>query len=110
MPLAQTENLNIAAFDRMPSPEDIVTRVPLTDAAASVVLKGRQTLQAILVPLEQRLRVIDPIEPGRPRVLGRGRPTKAGAEQQGLVAVRQNHRQQPEQCPGICVGDLIQDG
>ncbi len=58
MPLAQTENLNIAAFDRMPSPEDIVARVPLTDAAASVVLKGRQTLQAILDHKDQRLFVV----------------------------------------------------
>ena len=58
MPLAQTENLNIAAFDRMPSPEDIVTRVPLTDTAASVVLKGRQTLQAILDHKDQRLFVV----------------------------------------------------
>ena len=40
MPHAKTENLNIAAFDRMPSPEEIVARVPLSDAAAEVVMKG----------------------------------------------------------------------
>ena len=36
MPFAQTENLNIAAFDRMPSPEEITRAVPLSDTAAKV--------------------------------------------------------------------------
>ncbi len=58
MPTAQTENLNIAAFDRMPSPEEIVARVPLTDAAANVVLEGRQTLQAILDHKDPRVFVV----------------------------------------------------
>jgi len=48
MPHAQTDNLNIAAFDRMPSPEEITRAVPLSDAAAKVVLDGRRTLEAIL--------------------------------------------------------------
>ena len=58
MTTAQTENLNIAAFDRMPSPEEIVARVPLTDAAANVVLEGRRTLQAILDRKDPRIFVV----------------------------------------------------
>jgi len=58
MPHAKTENLNIAAFDRMPSPEEIVARVPLSDAAAEVVMKGRQTLQAILDHKDPRVFVV----------------------------------------------------
>ena len=58
MPFAQTENLNIAAFDRMPSPEEITAHVPLTDAAAKVVLEGRQTLQAILDRKDPRIFVV----------------------------------------------------
>ena len=48
MPHAQTDNLNIAAFDRMPSPDEITRAVPLSDAAAKVVLdapdENRQAL------------------------------------------------------------------
>ncbi|MBS0368249.1 MAG: 3-deoxy-7-phosphoheptulonate synthase [Proteobacteria bacterium] len=58
MPFAQTENLNIAAFDRMPSPEEITASVPLTDKAAQVVLEGRQTLQAILDRKDPRVFVV----------------------------------------------------
>jgi len=58
MPFAQTENLNIAAFDRMPSPEAITAHVPLTDAAAKAVLEGRQTLQAILDRKDPRIFVV----------------------------------------------------
>lgn len=43
-----TENLNIAAFDAMPSPADIKRRVPLSDTAAAVVLEGRRTVRRIL--------------------------------------------------------------
>lgn len=58
MTTAQTENLNIAAFERMPSPEEIVARVPLTETAASVVLEGRRTLDAILDRRDPRLFVV----------------------------------------------------
>ena len=58
MTTAQTENLNIAAFDHMPSPEEIVSRVPLTDSAANVVLEGRRTLQAILDRKDPRVFVV----------------------------------------------------
>ncbi len=43
-----TANLNIAAFDTMPAPEEILRRVPITDRATTTVLSGRTTLEAIL--------------------------------------------------------------
>lgn len=58
MTTAPTENLNIAAFDRMPSPDEIVSRVPLTDNAANVVLEGRRALQAILDRKDPRIFVV----------------------------------------------------
>lgn len=48
MSLVQTENLNVAAFDHMPSPDEIKARVPLTDVAATAVVAGRQALMDIL--------------------------------------------------------------
>ena len=38
--------------------EEIVARVPLSDAAAEVVMKGRQTLQAILDHKDPRIFVV----------------------------------------------------
>ena len=48
MSLVQTENLNVAAFDHMPSPDESKAHVPLTDRAAAVVVAGRQALMDIL--------------------------------------------------------------
>ncbi len=53
-----TENLNIAAFDPMPTPEEIHARVPLTDAAVKSVVGGRRTLEAILDRRDRRLFVV----------------------------------------------------
>lgn len=58
MPVAQTENLNIAALDHMPSPEEIKARVPLTDHAAATVLTGRRALANILDRKDKRLFVV----------------------------------------------------
>ncbi len=58
MSVAQTENLNIAAVDHMPSPEEIKARVPLTERAAAVVLNGRKTLADILDRRDNRLFVV----------------------------------------------------
>ena len=58
MSAPQTENLNIAAFDHMPSPDEIKDRVPLTDAAAETVLRGRTVLRAILDRRDPRLFII----------------------------------------------------
>ena len=42
MSVVQTENLNIAAFDHMPSPEEIKARVPMTVPANAAVVAGRK--------------------------------------------------------------------
>jgi len=53
--MQQTENLNIEAFDAMPTPEEIHERLPLSEAAARTVLEGRQTLERILDRQDDRL-------------------------------------------------------
>ena len=58
MPHAQTDNLNIAAFDHMPSPEEITRAVPLSDTAAKVVLDGRRALEAILDRRDPRVFIV----------------------------------------------------
>ena len=58
MSVAQTENLNIAAFERMPSPAEIKAGLPLTDTAAQSVLRGRQALADILDRKDDRLFVV----------------------------------------------------
>jgi len=56
--MQQTENLNIDAFDPLPTPEDIHRRVPLTEAAAEAVLAGRRSLERILDGRDRRLFVV----------------------------------------------------
>ncbi|MCX7896519.1 MAG: 3-deoxy-7-phosphoheptulonate synthase [Rhodocyclaceae bacterium] len=58
MPMQQTENLNIEAFDDMPTPEEIHARVPMTEAAERTVLSGRRAIEAILDRRDPRLFVI----------------------------------------------------
>lgn len=58
MSAVQTENLNVTAFDHMPSPDEIKARVPLTDRAAEVVVAGRRALMNILDRQDQRLFVV----------------------------------------------------
>ncbi|MCG5501060.1 3-deoxy-7-phosphoheptulonate synthase [Ectothiorhodospira lacustris] len=58
MTTAQTENLNIAAMDYMPSPREIKAQFPLSDAAARTVLTGRKTLCDILDHRDPRLFVV----------------------------------------------------
>jgi len=53
-----TENLNIEAFDPMPTPEEIHARVPMTEAAAKSVLAGRRAIAAILDRIDPRLFVV----------------------------------------------------
>jgi len=55
---AQLENLNIDAFDLMPSPEQVHARLPLSDSAAATVARGRTTLQRILDRQDPRLFVV----------------------------------------------------
>jgi 3-deoxy-7-phosphoheptulonate synthase len=54
----QTENLNIEAFDLMPSPVDIHALVPLSDQAADTVVGCRRALQDILDRRDPRLFVV----------------------------------------------------
>lgn len=56
--MQQTENLNIEAFDTMPTPEEIHARVPLADAAEKSVLAGRRALEAILDRHDPRIFVV----------------------------------------------------
>ena len=53
-----TENLNIEAFEPMPTPEEIHARVPLSEAAAESVLAGRRTLERILDGKDPRVFVV----------------------------------------------------
>ena len=53
-----TENLNIEAFEPMPTPEEIHARVPLSEAAAESVLTGRRTLERILDGKDPRVFVV----------------------------------------------------
>lgn len=53
-----TENLNIASFDPMPTPEEIHQRVPLSEQAAKSVLTGRRALEAILDRNDRRRFVV----------------------------------------------------
>ena len=55
---APLENLNIDAFDLMPSPEQVHARLPLTDSAAETVASGRAVLQRILDRQDPRLFVV----------------------------------------------------
>jgi 3-deoxy-7-phosphoheptulonate synthase len=56
--MQQTENLNIEAFDLLPTPEEVHARVPLSEAAAESVLAGRRSLERILDGSDPRLFVV----------------------------------------------------
>jgi 3-deoxy-7-phosphoheptulonate synthase len=53
--MKQTEDLNVAEFGVMPSPDEVKERLPLEDRAAATVLEGRRTLEAILEGRDRRL-------------------------------------------------------
>jgi 3-deoxy-7-phosphoheptulonate synthase len=56
--MQQTENLNIEAFEAMPTPAEVHSRLPLSEAAAATVVAGRRTLAAILDHRDPRLFVV----------------------------------------------------
>jgi 3-deoxy-7-phosphoheptulonate synthase len=56
--MQQTENLNIEAFDAMPTPEEIHSRLPLSESAAQSVVAGRRTLGRILDREDKRIFVV----------------------------------------------------
>ncbi|MFZ4538327.1 3-deoxy-7-phosphoheptulonate synthase [Propionivibrio sp.] len=52
------ENINVAAFDPMPSPEEIHAELPLSTIAAKAVMQGRDSLRNILDRKDHRLFVV----------------------------------------------------
>ena len=54
----QTENLNVLAFDHMPSPDEVKARVPLTERAAAAVIAGRKAVMDILDRKDPRVFVV----------------------------------------------------
>jgi len=55
MTLFHTENLNVTAFDAMPTPEELHARLPLSDAAGETVMRGREALRNILDGRDPRM-------------------------------------------------------
>jgi 3-deoxy-7-phosphoheptulonate synthase len=58
MTTKNTENLNVAAFDAMPTPEEIHARLPISDKATQTVTHGRNLLRKILDRKDPRLFVV----------------------------------------------------
>ena len=58
MTTKNTENLNVAAFDTMPTPEEIHARLPISDKATKTVTHGRTLLRKILDRKDHRLFVV----------------------------------------------------
>jgi 3-deoxy-7-phosphoheptulonate synthase len=54
----QLENINVESFDRMPSPEEIQARHPISAAAEASVHEGRQTIRRILDREDPRLFIV----------------------------------------------------
>ncbi len=52
------ENVNVTAFDTMPTPEEIHARLPISDKAAKTVTHGRNLLRKILDRKDPRLFVV----------------------------------------------------
>ena len=59
------ENVNVTAFDTMPTPEEIHARLPISDKAARTVTHGRNLLRKILDRKDHRLFVVELL--GHPR-------------------------------------------
>jgi 3-deoxy-7-phosphoheptulonate synthase len=49
------ENINVASFDPMPTPEEVHARLPITPDAETTVVKGREVVRAILEKRDPRL-------------------------------------------------------
>ncbi|MDR2637640.1 MAG: 3-deoxy-7-phosphoheptulonate synthase [Zoogloeaceae bacterium] len=52
------ENINVAAFDPMPTPRELHKKLPISEQARQTVNKGRKTLEAILDRSDPRLFVV----------------------------------------------------
>jgi 3-deoxy-7-phosphoheptulonate synthase len=53
-----TNNINIAQFKPIPTPEEIRSQVPISDAATQTVLNGRRAIEAIVDGRDPRLFVV----------------------------------------------------
>jgi 3-deoxy-7-phosphoheptulonate synthase len=58
MTTEKLENLNIASFDSMPTPAEVIARLPVTESAAHTVSQGRKELNNILDRKDGRLFVV----------------------------------------------------
>ncbi|HZX31463.1 MAG TPA: 3-deoxy-7-phosphoheptulonate synthase [Rhodocyclaceae bacterium] len=58
MPKLDIENVNVTAFDAMPTPEELHARVPISDKAAQTVVAGREAMRNILDRKDHRLFVV----------------------------------------------------
>ncbi len=52
------ENVNVISFDKMPTPKDLHTRLPLSELAATVINQGRSDLRNILERKDPRLFIV----------------------------------------------------
>ena len=58
MTTPRLENLNVAAFDLMPSPEEIHARLPISERASDTVYDGREALKRILDRTDPRIFIV----------------------------------------------------
>ena len=58
MTVQNIENINVASFDTMPTPEEVHQRLPISAKAEATVLEGRETLRAILEKRDPRVFVV----------------------------------------------------
>lgn len=58
MPSNLLNNVNVAALDVLPTPEEIKRQLPMTETAAATVLAARQTVQNILDHRDSRVFVV----------------------------------------------------
>ena len=56
--MQQTENLNVASLDLMPSPDEVKGRHPLSERAAATVVTARRAIEAILDGRDHRLLLV----------------------------------------------------
>ena len=52
------ENTNVTSFATMPTPEELHSRLPLSDSAFNTVMKGREALRNIIARMDKRLFVV----------------------------------------------------
>lgn len=56
--MSNIDNINVTAFDAMPTPEEILQRLPLSASAEKTITEGREILRNILERKDHRLFVV----------------------------------------------------